>query len=111
MQTDYSFVVEGRPKAKQRPRLTKRGRVFTPKATMEAEAALRDTYCGPLYTGPLALYLTFEYGHTEITLEPMRWDSPLRGDVDNYVKTVMDGLQGVAYANDRQIVRLEADKR
>ena len=31
-----------------------------------------------------------------------------RGDLDNYVKTVADGLNGVAWYDDRQVVHLEA---
>jgi Holliday junction resolvase RusA-like endonuclease len=37
-----------------------------------------------------------------------------RGDVDNYTKALLDGLQGYAYENDKQVVelyaRMELDK-
>lgn len=40
---------------------------------------------------------------------PVRFD-PQRSDVDNYLKAVMDALNGVVYADDRQVVRVEAQK-
>jgi cyclopropane fatty-acyl-phospholipid synthase-like methyltransferase len=36
--------------------------------------------------------------------------SKLRGDIDNYAKSVLDGLNGVAYTDDKQIVSLELRK-
>jgi Holliday junction resolvase RusA-like endonuclease len=38
-------------------------------------------------------------------------ESKLRGDVDNYVKSLLDGLNGVAYDDDKQVVNLHAYKR
>ena len=36
--------------------------------------------------------------------------SKLRGDIDNYAKSILDGLNGVAYTDDKQIVSLELRK-
>jgi Holliday junction resolvase RusA-like endonuclease len=106
----YSFLIDGKPKPKERPRMTRRGRTYTPKATLEAEQRIRDAYSGPLFTGPVAMYVTFEKDHTEVTIRPADWTSGLRGDIDNYVKTILDGLQGKAFDNDRQVVHLQAAK-
>ena len=38
-------------------------------------------------------------------------DSKLRGDVDNYIKSVSDALNGVAYEDDRQIHKLSGRKK
>jgi Holliday junction resolvase RusA-like endonuclease len=38
-------------------------------------------------------------------------ESKLRGDLDNYVKSLLDGLNGVAYEDDKQVVNLKAFKR
>jgi Holliday junction resolvase RusA-like endonuclease len=32
-----------------------------------------------------------------------------RGDLDNYVKSIMDSLNGIAYQDDKQIYRLQAE--
>jgi crossover junction endodeoxyribonuclease RusA len=107
---EYSFLIEGKPKPKERPRMTKRGRTYTPKATLEAERRVRDSYSGPLFTGPVALNLLFEKDNVQVTIKDARWTSGLRGDIDNYVKTILDGLQGKAFDNDRQVVDLQAMK-
>lgn len=106
---EYSFIAEGRPQVKQRPRMTRRGRVFTPEKTLLAEQALAEQYAGPLFVGPLALEMCFGLDHTsihisELTYEPIKG---LRGDLDNYVKLV-DGLNGIAWEDDRQIKSIYA---
>jgi len=35
----------------------------------------------------------------------------LRGDIDNYVKSIMDGLNGIAYVDDKQVRRLKVVKK
>ncbi len=42
--------------------------------------------------------------------ESERNKSNLRGDVDNYCKLMLDGLQGVAYENDSQVTVLTGIK-
>lgn len=106
----YSFVIAGRPIPKGRPRLGRKGRVFTPATTQAFEAAVREAYDGPLFEGPVAIELTFHTDHTQVTIREELYGSPLRGDIDNYIKSVMDGLQNVAYKNDRQVMRLDAVK-
>jgi len=32
-----------------------------------------------------------------------------RGDIDNYTKAVLDGLQGIAFGNDKQITKVNAE--
>ena len=39
---EHAFIVEGRPKPKGRPRMTRRGRVYTPKETLEYEAKIAE---------------------------------------------------------------------
>ena len=38
-------------------------------------------------------------------------ESPLRGDISNYVKGIEDALNGLAYTDDRQIHRLVGKKK
>jgi Holliday junction resolvase RusA-like endonuclease len=36
--------------------------------------------------------------------------SELRGDIDNYAKSVLDALNGVAFKDDKQVIILELEK-
>ena len=39
------------------------------------------------------------------------WKSPLRGDIDNYIKLALDGIQRAGLiANDRQVMQVDAVK-
>ena len=110
--TEYTFVVEGKPRTKARPRMTRRGRTYTPKATLEAEALVLAAYDGPVFDGPLEVEMDFHYDKTVIRLADFDWRSKLTGDVDNYVKLVLDALQGDegAFLNDRLVSRIVATK-
>jgi len=104
----YDFWYHSKPYVKERPRSGKQGgKLYTPKGTIEAEKALAAAYDGPTFEGPLSMSLWLHPDKTHVLLEddgPRRFK--LQGDVDNYAKLVMDGLQGTAYDNDRQITRL-----
>jgi Holliday junction resolvase RusA-like endonuclease len=82
---------------------------------LEAEAAIRDEYIrqnAPFYDQPLAIDITYTTQHTEITLTPIGDHSTkLTADVDNLIKTTLDGLQGAAFENDRLVMRVTAVKQ
>lgn len=97
------FSVEGEPVAKERPRLGKHGNTYTPDKTTTHEQkigwAFRQKARGhkPSATSAIALHMTFIWTKVD-------------KDIDNMVKTVMDGLNGVAYKDDKQVIRLQAAK-
>lgn len=98
------FVVHADPKSKGRPRFA-HGRAYTPKATQDAEAVIRDAYLnatkmrdGYKFTGPLGVHIRFIAGTRH------------RKDIDNMVKLVLDALNGVAYEDDYLIQELTAEK-
>ena len=101
--TVYSITIPGRPVPKGRPRLGVRGKkayVYTPPKTKEYENLVgwvaRCAGCKPL-NGPIAVKLRlFIRGRS--------------GDVDNYSKSILDGLNGVAYEDDDQVVELQVRK-
>jgi len=110
-----------RPQTKQRPRLGKRRKAYTPKATHEYEVAVKQGWLdqeGPTqYTGPVGMSLIIRGDHIEVEvweLEEGHRPKGIRGDLDNYVKVVCDGLNGVAYLDDRQVhyidLRFEKDE-
>lgn len=110
--TEHTVIYDGRPQVKQRPRMTRRGRAYTPMKTHLAEDVIRDGWNGPKFEGPIFMRAKFSKAGTEVTVGTYDGtQSPLRGDIDNYVKLVMDGLNRVAYDDDNQIVYLEVYKQ
>ena len=93
------FFVPGRPVAKARPRFSN-GHAYTPRRTLNWEqevgwsAKVTLKLPEPLQ-GPLSVDLEF-YGARS------------NADLDNLVKAVLDGMQGVVFENDRQVVELSA---
>ena len=114
------FLIPMRPVPKARARVTSRGFAYTPKRTADAEkvvASYARQYIKAPLEGPIAMVLSFCF---EI---PKSWnknkkDLALKGmfcmtarpDVSNCVKLCEDALNGIAYKDDSQIVRLSATK-
>lgn len=94
------FVVPGRPHGKRRPRVTMRGRkaiVYTPRESREYEQRVaweaKAAGARPV-DGPVGV---------RIICVTSRRNRP---DLDNAAKSILDGLNGVAYADDSQVVEL-----
>ena len=116
-----SFTVPGKPIAKGRPRMTTRGghaRAYTPAKTVAYEGLIamagqdamdgREPIAGPVY---LVVTATFEI--------PKSWPAKKRAtaqwhtskpDGDNILKAVGDGLNGVAWSDDSQVVQARISK-
>jgi Holliday junction resolvase RusA-like endonuclease len=59
-----------------------------------------------MFAGPVELRVVFSSNRIEVTVTAMSEEMPiskLRGDLDNYVKTLMDGLNGAAWLDDKQV--------
>jgi len=111
---EFSFVVPGRPQPKGRPRMSRKGRVYTPKETVEAEKAYAQAVGDdpPVFHGPVTVEMTFCEEATYVTVRSLtQWQTPLRGDLDNYIKLCLDGCQRAGVIpNDRLVVQLKASK-
>ena len=103
------------PKSKERPRTPRGGgRSYTPRATLEAEKAIREQW--PSDVPPIEGQCRVDIGFTrdevifEIEELPPR-DTKGKGnrDLDNVTKLVTDALNGVAYLDDKQIVDLRGE--
>jgi crossover junction endodeoxyribonuclease RusA len=108
-----TFTVDSRPVPKGRPRMTRYGRVFTPKRTLDAEALVAAAYPRRRgkFKGTVSVKMRFTIDGTEITIaDYVDTESRLKGDIDNYAKTILDGLNGVAWGDDKQVVYIEAEK-
>jgi Holliday junction resolvase RusA-like endonuclease len=93
-----AFTVPGRPVPKQRPRLGRNGNIYTPKNCREYEEtvgwAARRLFRDPL-EGPVELQVRL-------------YLNSKGGDLDNYIKAICDGLNGVAWLDDSQVERIIA---
>jgi Holliday junction resolvase RusA-like endonuclease len=98
--------------AKQRPR-NAGGHTYTPPATKAAEKIIKDNFelCLPdhdPFDGPIRVSIAMSNDNVGLRIvetEP-HTQKKLRGDIDNYAKTILDALNGVAWVDDKQIERL-----
>ena len=117
-----SFYLPGNPVPKGRPRFTKTGRTYTDDRTAAAEQSVLAAWLHAAgrrtpWDGPVTVQLDFMF------LPPVSWPNWKREracdgtwphtskpDLDNLVK-LLDGLNGVAWVDDSQIVEINAQKR
>lgn len=97
-----TLAIAGEPVPKGRPRVTSHG-TYTPKRTRTAEQrigwAMLQKYAG------LQVDATSRF-----RVRLLFWTESTDGDVDNLAKTVLDGLQGVVWANDNQVDELLVER-
>ena len=73
---------------------------------------VKEYYNGPLFEGPVSMSIVLSDKRAVVTITEMDFkESPLRGDISNYVKGIEDALNGLAYTDDRQIHRLVGKKK
>lgn len=104
------FYLKGIP-TKRRPRFTRTGRVYVDQRTAKEEAAIREAYRGPYHTGPVGVeidvYPRLATGTPKsVSSKPMTQ----KPDADNIAKVVLDGLQGKAFGDDKQVTRVTVTK-
>lgn len=115
-----TFTVYADPVPKQRPRFTRGGRTYTPAQTKKFENLVKFSYieqCSKKFDGPVAMVIDFYFSIPKSTPKYKR-GKMLSGeiphtkkkDIDNLCKSVMDGLNGVAYNDDGQVCVLCATK-
>lgn len=126
MLSEVRFVVPGEPQGKGRPRAVRVGhgvRMYTPAKTEAYEDLValqgRKAMAGrdPLQ-GPLALDLvavvsvptSWTKKRRAAALAGMEWPAK-KPDADNVAKTIADGLNGIVYSDDAQVVDLRVVKR
>ena len=118
-----TFIIDGKPIAKGRPRFTRNGHTYTPKKTADYEKKikwqLKEQKAQPFEKGvPLRVEITLYKGHlkswTKKQVSQAEDGSLLpvkRPDVDNYAKAILDGADGLLWYDDAQIVDLILYKR
>lgn len=95
------------------------GRAYTPKRTHDYEKRVKESYSGEMFPEdiPLEVHIDAYFQipksaskkkHGEMqrgSIRPMK-----KPDADNIAKSICDALNGVVYADDKQVIRLVVDK-
>ena len=110
----HSLYFDVPPAPKLRPRFSRQGnkvRVHKPAVTKKFEKMIntlaKDQWKAEPLTGPIKVELTFYITRPKSV---KRKHPTVRPDVDNYVKSVLDGMNQVVYGDDCQIISLTAHK-
>lgn len=111
-----SFVVPGKPFAKQRP-IFGQGHARTPEATVRFESIVREigarTFADPL-AGAVRVVIVATFAIPASWSKKRKADARFHAqkpDADNLAKAVKDGLNRVAWADDGQVAELLVRKR
>ncbi len=120
-----TFMVEGTPVPKGRPRFARRGKfvsTYSPKTTVDyetkvAEAAREAMGASEPLETPVGAYIyitlpipaSYSKKRTQECLSGHERPTK-KSDIDNYCKAVFDGMNGIVFLDDSQIVSLHATK-
>ena len=101
MESIVVFTVPGRPRGKERPRVGRNGKFYTPRTTREYEETVA-WFAKAAYKG-------------EPTKDPVRLDMTIRSskskaDTSNILKSIEDGMNGIVYVDDKQIKEIHISR-
>lgn len=116
-----SIVIYTEPKPKQRPRFTKGGHTYTPKQTQDYENLIRTAWKlmhkNTIFTGYIEMTLRFYMPIPKSWSKKKQEDAvnevirpATTPDIDNLVKAIQDGLNEIAFWDDKQIVDINASE-
>lgn len=115
------FFVEGKPQGKARPRFSQKSHTtYTPKSTADYEKRIRNAFRE--FQGEWQKLPADCYAYVKIRAQypiPQSWSKrkkkeaiaglivpTTKPDGDNILKVVLDALNGLAYEDDRQVVKM-----
>lgn len=106
------FTIPDKPVPASRPRVTSRGTYTPTRYRRWLEAArwhLLSQKARPV-EGPVVVDLSVEVDGITIEISAATETRPkrVRGDLDNYAKAALDACNGLAFADDSQVVELRA---
>lgn len=115
--SSVSFDVWGKVRGKGRPRFTRGGHAYTPKATRDYEMAIREAYENATgrppepFSGPISVcIMTYRQLPKSTPKSVISEPDTHKPDIDNVAKIVLDALNGVAWEDDAQVVSLTVSK-
>jgi Holliday junction resolvase RusA-like endonuclease len=119
------FQVDGTPVPKGRPRFARRGKfvsTYSPKTTVDYESRVSEAAKEAMGSqkpleGPIVacIYITLpipaSYSKKRSQACLSGEERPTkRSDIDNFCKAIFDGMNGIVFADDSQVVSLHATK-
>jgi Holliday junction resolvase RusA-like endonuclease len=120
-----NFMVEGTPVPKGRPRFARRGKfvsTYSPKTTVDYETKVSQAAkvamgsSNPLET-PVGVYIYItlpipaSYSKKRIQACLSGEERPTKkSDIDNFCKAIFDGMNGIVFLDDSQVVSLHSTK-
>ena len=113
------FTIPGPAKAKERPRINRNtGRVYTPGATSKYERLVKESYGdNPCFEDQfISIKILFKFEVPKSYSKKKRSEAlagnlrPTKADIDNYIKSILDGLNKVAFLGYRYIYNIMAEK-
>lgn len=115
------FVIKGEIQTKQRPRATMRNgyaTVYTPKDTINYENYVKSEYqrqCDEwLGDSPLNVSIDFHFKAPKDIEKLIELDYNIlcvnHKDLDNLGKVILDALNGIAFVDDKQVIKLSLKK-
>ena len=107
------FVINARPQPKERSRTAKNGHHYTPQRTVNFELTVAAEFRAQhpfheLFTGPVGMSVDIQFRRPKTVAKGYWHTNP--GDATNIVKAIEDGLNRVAYVDDRQVADVFAKK-
>lgn len=115
------FIIAGKVKAKQRPRFNGKF-TYTPKETIDYENWVKTSYLDKYRGQPIlenalkvkiiAYYEVPKSASKKKKLQMLRNEilPTIKPDTDNIAKGILDSLNGIAFLDDKQVVKLEVAK-
>lgn len=114
------FFVPGKVQGKARPRFSSRsGTVYTPGKTKSYERQIAEAYeaqHGPCFEGAVMVVIEAVFPIPKSWTRAKKAEAlagklpPGKPDIDNILKIVLDGLNGIAYEDDKQVTMTQCKK-
>ena len=106
-----AFTIYGKPQGKARPRFAN-GHTYTPKQTTDYERQIKNAFiaAGGEKIESDGVIIEIDVYYKRATADKKKLSPTKKPDIDNICKIVLDGLNGVAYADDKQVISLTANK-
>lgn len=116
--SEIKITIPGRPVPKGRPRIGYSGRkvyLYTPPETEKYErdvSRIGKLICNSPASGPVEMEIALFFNlQAKVYTTGGKLRRGTLPDLDNCVKSIVDGLNKVAYVDDRQVVRILAERR